>query len=116
MQEFFIDANSNAAPFFSDNVSKFVTANTPEEALLNFISSKPHPCGIYAAVAYKSSYAKMKGEKPIARWLCNFAIQKDKLTEGISAYGFTRFSDSEMEIDGQRHFIENPTEGQIVKD
>jgi len=69
MPEYFIVANSFAAPFFSDTVTGFVESETPEEALKVFRTKFRHPCGLYAAVCYKDANAKEKGEPPLGRWL-----------------------------------------------
>ena len=69
MREYFIIANSLAAPWFSDTSQKFVEAESPEEALDSFVGSYAHPYGLYAAVCYEDANARAKGDEPLARWL-----------------------------------------------
>jgi hypothetical protein len=53
MNEYFVIANSFAAPFFSDTSSEYVKSENPQEAILKFVKKYKHPCGLYAAVLYK---------------------------------------------------------------
>ena len=71
--EYFIEANSFAAPFFSDTSSCFIVAESPEKALLDFKKQYTHPCGLYAAVCYEDANAKHKGHQPLAKWVSNAA-------------------------------------------
>lgn len=81
--EFFIVANSFAAPFFSDKSTAFIEADSPEQALESFAASYSHPCGLYSAGAYENANAMHKNEPPLARWLSNKAAGLDgKPTEG----------------------------------
>ena len=75
--EYFIKANSFAAPFFSDTSSCFATGDSPEDALLRFKEEYIHPCGLYAAFCYKDANAKHKGDKPLAKWVSNAAIANE---------------------------------------
>ncbi len=75
MQEYFIIANSFAAPFCSDESRTYVTGQTPLIALQEFATRYSHPYGLYAAAAYKSADAYHKGEKPLAKWLSNKSRQ-----------------------------------------
>lgn len=74
MTEYFIVANSFAAPFISDTSKGFVEANSPEEALNKFAENYTHPCGLYAAVCYKDANAEAKRERVLARWLSTAAM------------------------------------------
>lgn len=109
MTEFYIEANSFAAPFFSDQSNGYVEAADAAEALLKFAADYSHPCGLYAAVAYTSADACNKGEKPLARWLSNQAQRLQGVTGSIRFDGPGR-----GEINGERIEIENPKEGAIV--
>ncbi len=81
--EYFIEANSFAAPFFSDTSSGFVEADSPEQALLRFKDDYKHPCGLYAAVCYQDANAKHKGHEPLAKWVSNAAgVCEGKPEEG----------------------------------
>lgn len=79
--EYFVVANSNAAPFVSDQSTGFVTGNSPEGALLHFAYTYRHPCGLYAADLYADATAYHKGAKPLASWRCNREIAATKAME-----------------------------------
>lgn len=66
--EFFVWANSKAAPFFSDESESFMEAETPHEALGKFVESYDHPCGLFAANVYYDATAFHKNEQPLARY------------------------------------------------
>ncbi len=51
MSEFFIVANSFAAPFISDESTHYVKARTAPLALEQFAAKYNHPAGLYAALA-----------------------------------------------------------------
>lgn len=85
MPEYYIEANSFAAPFFSDPSHAYVEGNTPSAALLKFAANYKHPCGLYAANAYTSADARNKGEGPLAQWQSNAArgIKGDPVHGGV---------------------------------
>lgn len=78
MIEYFIRANSFAAPFFSDVSSDFETADTPKAALEAFAARYKHPCGLYAAACYASADAYHKGDEALAMWLSKEAKKQRK--------------------------------------
>ena len=65
MKEYFIVANSFAAPFVSDTSMEFVKSSSPEKALEEFRELYSHPCGLYSAYCYNSSDSYHKGQKPL---------------------------------------------------
>jgi hypothetical protein len=73
-REYFIVANSFAAPFFSDTSESFVKAHSAPEALEKFAAEYNHPCGLYAADAFKSADAYHKGHAPLSRWRSNKSV------------------------------------------
>lgn len=107
MTEFYIETNSFAAPFVSDNGHCYVQAKTAEAALEKCAAEYRHPCGLYAAAAYTSADARNKGEKPLARWICNQA----KALEG--ARMIMSHSPGDVEIDGVRTTIPDPKGGKV---
>lgn len=113
-KEYFIVANSFAAPFFSDTSEHFVKAESPQEALMTFKDTYKHPCGLYAAVCYDDANAYHKNKKPLAKWLCNQEIEKMKLTEGKGCYSFLGHGDGVIEIDGAKHTVKDYKDGAIV--
>jgi hypothetical protein len=107
--EFYIEANSFAAPFFSDQSHGYVEAASPADALLQFAADYKHPCGLYAAVAYSSADARNKGEEPLARWLSNQAQRLSGVTGSIRQDVV-----GELEINGEMVVIEDPKAGSVV--
>jgi len=78
MNEYFIIANSFAAPFFSDTSEKFVEGINPEAALLSFVENYNHPSGLFSAWLYKDANSERKNEKPLAKWESNAAVYQGK--------------------------------------
>lgn len=113
-REYFIRANSFAAPFFSDESSGYVTASTPEEALEKYAMEYKHPCGLYAAACYDSADALHKGKEPLARWLSNHEQEKQRITKGMGSYSMLGHAPGDFEINGVRHKIKNPKGGSVV--
>lgn len=109
MREYYIEANSFAAPFFSDASHAYVEADGPAAALERFASDYSHPCGLYAAVAHSSADARNKGEAPLARWLSNQA----QMLEGVT--GTVRMDEpGKGEINGELVEIADPKAGKVV--
>lgn len=73
MREFFVVANSKAAPFFSDTSKTFVDGHTPKQVLEAFRERYSHPCGLYSVGVWKDANAYQKDEKPLARYLSDKA-------------------------------------------
>lgn len=109
MAEFYIEANSFAAPFMSDQSHAYIEADTAGAALTQFAADYAHPCGLYAAVAYTSADARNKGEKPLACWLSNQAQRLEGVTGMVRMDG-----PGKGEIDGEAITIDNPKEGSLV--
>ena len=75
MPEFFIVANSNAAPMVSDESVHYVDAESSASALERLVSHiYKHPCGLYSAAAYYSADDFHKKARPAARWLSHKAL------------------------------------------
>ena len=55
MTEYFIVANSNAAPFFSDPGEGFIEAETPTEALKEVVTNYKHSLGLFSATINEPS-------------------------------------------------------------
>jgi len=117
MPEYFIVANSFAAPFFSDRSEEYIRGKNPENGMHHFMAQYEHPCGLYSANLYKNADAYHKGEKPLCRYLCNLELEKQRLTKGKGSYSFLHSSRNDLqfiEIDHERHYIKNPKEGKIL--
>lgn len=114
MKEYFIFATSFAAPFCSDTSHEFVTAESPQAALEQFAGSYGHPCGLYAAACYESAEAYHKGQNPLAKWVCNHELEKQRLTAGKGCYSYLGKGVGLFEIDGVLHKVENPKAGKVV--
>lgn len=112
--EYFIVANSFAAPFCSDQSTGFIDAESPTSALETFAAGYKHPCGLYAAEVYASANAYHKSEKPLAKWLCNHEIAKQEATEGMSGYAYLGQGPGGFEIDGRRINVRDPKAGMVV--
>lgn len=113
--EFYVKANTFAAPFFSDTLDGFIEADSADEALIRFVADCDHPAGVYSAVAYDSADAERKGEKHLAQWLCNHEIEKQRLTNDLGAYSYLGHGPGKFDIDGKRHEIESPKSGRVVE-
>ncbi|MBM3206920.1 MAG: hypothetical protein FJZ43_04850 [Candidatus Staskawiczbacteria bacterium] len=111
MPEYFLKGNTFAAPFFSDAISKYVTAETAEEALLSFIGNKND---IYAMNAYNSADDYHKGEDPVAIWHSNKLIAINEAIKGKGGYTLFSHDDHTIEIDGKTLNVDNPRGGKIV--
>lgn len=115
--EYFIKAQSFAAPFCSDESQGFISADSPADALEVFARKYSHPCGLYSAFCYKDANAEAKGHKPLAKWLCNYEAEKQRLTHNLGSYSFLHSQDKKgefMEVDGKRTYIKNPRAGSVV--
>lgn len=113
-REYFIRANSFAAPFFSDESSGYMMASTPQEALEKYAKAYKHPCGLYAAACYESADALHKGKEPLARWLSNHEQEKQRITKGMGSYSLLGHAPGDFEVNGVRHKIKNPKGGSVV--
>lgn len=114
MSEYFVIANSFAAPFLSDTSDGFISADSPEDALMKFAAVYRHPCGLYSAAVYPSADAYHKRAEPLAKWLCNREIEQQRLTRGLASYTFLGHSAGDFEINGVRHTVTDPKGGRIV--
>ena len=114
MNEYFIVAESFAAPFVSDRSESFWKGETPDATLKEFAQNYSHPTGLYSADLYEDANAYHKNAKPLARWRCNHEIEKRKLTEPLAGYSYLGHGPGDFEINGVRHKIENPKGGALV--
>jgi hypothetical protein len=72
-REFFIIANSFAAPIVSDRTKAYVRAADPELALNAFRETYNHPRGLFAARVYHSADDYERGKPPLAQYLSDDA-------------------------------------------
>lgn len=114
LREYFIKANSFAAPFFSDDSSSYQKGCNPDDALEQFAREYSHPAGLYAAACYESADAYHKNKKPLARWLCNHEAAKQKATEGRGSYSFLSERPGRFRIDGEWFDVPEPKKGNVV--
>lgn len=112
--EYFIQANSFAAPFFSDTSTHYVYAKSPEAALEALAKTYNHPAGLFAADCYASADDMHKGKKPLARWLCNRKQAEQSATRGMGAYSFYSDEPGTFEVNGKKHVVKEPKGGSIV--
>jgi len=116
-KEYFVVANSFAAPFFSDTAEEYTKGVDPEDAMQGFVRFYGHPCGLYSVALYKSADPFHKSQKPLCKWLCNLELEKQRLTKGKGSYSFLHSADKVghfIEIDHERHYIPDPGKGCIV--
>ena len=115
MKEYFIVARTFAAPFFSETIETFVTAESPEEAVVSFVDSEPYgKVGIYAANVYASADAYHKGKDHLCQWLCNHEIEKQRITKSIrGGYSYFGHGPGDFEINGTRYKVKNPKGGSV---
>ncbi len=114
MSEYFIVAESFAAPFFSDQSVCHVQGETPEQAVENFRAEYRHPSGLYSAAAFESADAYHKGADPLCRWLCNHELARQQATRDKSGYSYLGHEPGKFEIDGEMFNIPDPKGGMIV--
>lgn len=114
MREFFIVANSFAAPFCSDTSTKHVNAKDAAAALEAFAKSYSHPCGLFAASCFANADAYHKGAKPLGRWKSNRLLAEEKATAGKGAYSMRGNGPGEFEVDGVMMNVKNPKAGRVV--
>lgn len=110
LSDWFLVAASFAAPFVSDSSTHYVQAATPAAALEQLAQVYRHPCGLYAAQAYRSADAFHKGEKYLARWLSNHA----RAIEEAKATVYRSDGPGELTLDGIRHPVQDPKAGAVV--
>jgi hypothetical protein len=108
--EYFIQANSFAAPFFSDTSTHFQKGSNPKKALENFAKKYKHPCGLFAANIYLSAEAFHKGKPPLKRWLSNHARFLEGKTGSIKCD-----APGEIWLNGEYNKIERPKEGCVFE-
>lgn len=113
MPEFFIVANSFAAPFVSDTSTKHIEAETAEAALEAFAAAYSHPAGLYAAICYGNADAYHKSGKPLAKWMSNQAqFMQENANAPCSVFSKAPGS---VELNGEPHRIKNPKAGAVVE-
>ncbi len=114
MSEYFIKGTTFAAPFVSEDVSGFIEASDPSEALHTFVGKYKNGVGIYAAKAYTSADDYHKSKEPLATWLSNHEIAKRSATTGKGSYTYMGNGPGDFEIDGKQIHVDNPKDGSIV--
>lgn len=113
--EYFIVANSFAAPFFSDQSESFEDADSPEKALEAFAARYSHPARLFAADCFASATAYHKNEKPLARWLSNHEIMRQTVTKKIpGGYSYLGIAPGRFKINGELIIADKPFEGKLV--
>lgn len=113
MAEYFIVANSFAAPFVSDKWEVFVSGESPEEALTTFAAGCGHPAGLYAAEIYADANSYHKSDKPLARWLSNHEAALREATKDRAAYSYMGHGPGQFEVDGKPYHVDDPKGGSL---
>jgi len=78
MPEYFVVANSFAAPFFSDLSQEYIKGKTPTEAITRFRKGYRHPMGLFAAMLYANADDFHKEKEPLLVWLSKAAKEQEK--------------------------------------
>ena len=112
--EYFIQANSFAAPMVSDTSTSYIDAISPREALERFAAKYTHPCGLYSANCYRNADALHKGKKPLAQWLCNQQIAIEKETKDLGSYRMGSDGPGKVNINDKSIEIKDPKGGRVV--
>lgn len=108
--EFFIHANSFAAPFVSEETTRYVQGEDASSALEAYGRVyKP-----YAADVYASADAFHKREKPLARWRSNKARRLDEVTANKGSYSYEGVNEHAFKVDDQLYTVVEPREGSLV--
>jgi hypothetical protein len=82
-REYFVAANSFAAPVVSVTSTQHIVASGPLEALERFIADYRNPAALFAASVYESADAYHKAAEPLGRWMSNAAARRSgKPAEG----------------------------------
>jgi hypothetical protein len=110
--EYFVFANSFAAPFVSDSSTDFIHGDRPLVALKKFVKQYKHPAGLYFAALYRSSDDYHKGRNPLVKWTCNHQLKLAEIS-GRGAYAFLVKAPGEFEVDGKEYSVPNPKDGQF---
>lgn len=114
MKEYFIVANSFAAPFCSDTSEKYVEAGSPQEALEQFAKKYDHPFGLYFAACFASADDYHKDKKALATWKCNLVLAQEELTKDKKGgYSVKHDPFGTLEIDGVRTAVKDPKGGKV---
>jgi hypothetical protein len=108
--EYFVFANSFAAPFVSDSSTDFVQADAPLDALKKFVADYKHPAGLYFAALFASSDDYHKGRTPLAKWTCNHEIKLAEMRKK-GACAFLSEKPGLIQIDGKKIEVEKPKDG-----
>lgn len=113
MATFYVETTSFANPKYSEKGGVEVEAEDAKAALLKVAAEYDPVVGLYAAQAYSSADARNNRQRPLAVWICNHELKKSSLTRGINGHMYFGHGPGDFEINGVRHTVENPKEGQV---
>lgn len=109
MAEFFVHGRTFAAPFVSEDITRYIEATEPGAALEALAAELHDGVGLFAGNAYASADDFHKDRPALARWLSNKALA----IQGASSV----YSESpgRATLDGDREIvIEDPKGGRVV--
>lgn len=112
--EYFIVANSFAAPFVSDRSEGFQEAESAAAALELFAKQYSHPAHLFAADAFESATDFHKGKPALARWLSNHEIAREDATKNLGASSYEGIKPGRFKINGELIVVEKPYGGKCV--
>ena len=111
MPRYYIATKSFSAPIFSDSRVFYISAENPNEALLQLVHHEyHHPCGLYWAGVYESC----GDDRLLGEYISNRGLAEREATKDKSCYTFQGHDSGKFEIDGKVIIVENPKEGKIL--
>ena len=91
MNEYFIVANSLAAPMVSDESKHYVEGRTPQSAMNKFLKAYRHWVGIYSANLYNNADEYHKGESATLHFRSNKAVLDNELQDETISWKAVKF-------------------------
>jgi hypothetical protein len=110
--DYFVHAATFAAPFVSEEITRYIAAETPEAAVETLVGEYRESVGIYAADAFATADDYHRGNSALARWRSNKALTiAEAATPGATIYSG---AEGAVEIGGELHRIDDPRDGRFV--
>lgn len=111
MNEYFVRANSFAAPIVSDTSTGYQEGDTAEAAMLAFVEGYSHPSRLYSANLYASADDFHKGRPTLVEWMSNHAL----LLQHDGCATIRSLRPGLVEVNGEQRECEEPYDGKITK-
>jgi len=111
--EYFVFANSFAAPFVSDSSESYVSGASAIEALERFVANYKHPARLYFAAIWRSADDYHKSKPALAKWTCNHELELQRLTKGQAVVAYRSGKPGNMEVNQELHTVKHPFDGEF---